>query len=220
VGELFEANLQIEAVEGDLRVSLQSSLELSEMLTALQWQLQGTGYEEEIYPLSERAQSLAIHLRASAKKFEQDERNMAKLIGSTQEELRKIRLAPVSTIFVTIRRQVREVSKVTGRKVDLYLGGGEYAVDRKVLEAIEDPLVHSLRNAIDHGIEPPEERRATGKPETGRVSVVARHTGDAVEITIADDGRGINPDKVRQALIEKKRLTQEQANLGSRPTRM
>ncbi|MCU0661625.1 MAG: Hpt domain-containing protein [Myxococcota bacterium] len=211
VGELFEANLQIEAVEGDLRLSLQSSMELAEMLGALQWQLQGTGYEEELYPLSERAQSLSIHLRTSAKKFEQDERNLAKLIGSAQEELRKIRLAPVSTIFVTIRRQVREVAKVTGRKVELYLGGGEYAVDRKVLEAIEDPMVHSLRNAIDHGIEPPEERRAAGKPEVGRVSVVARHTGDAVELTIADDGRGIDPEKVREALIDRKRLTTEQA---------
>ena len=132
------------------------------------------------------------------------------MVHGTQEELRKIRMAPISNVYVTIKRHLREVSKSTGKQLDLYLEGGEYTVDRKILEAIKDPIIHILRNAVDHGIEDKRARAESGKSDVGHVSVIARHTGDAVVMTIGDDGKGIDPEIIRESLMRSGRMTQEQ----------
>ncbi|MDJ0762268.1 MAG: Hpt domain-containing protein [Myxococcota bacterium] len=210
VSELFEANMQLESLVHELNGFCNVANELSSAFGTLMREFEGTEYETELHGTIEKARNLNIQLRMTTTRFERDERQISKLIQSSQEELRKIRMAPVSSLFVMIRRQVREASKVTGKKLELFLGGGEYAVDRKVLDAIEEPLVHILRNAASHGIESADQRKEAQKSETARISVVARHTGDAVEITVADDGRGIDPESIRKSLREKRGLTADQ----------
>jgi len=156
------------------------------------------------------AQRLAARFKGMSRDFEKSERQLSKLLRGAQQELREIRLAPISTLFVVIRQQVREVCRSISKQVDLSLEGGEHAVDRRILEKIESPIVHLLRNAIDHGIEKAEERARAGKPAHGKLDVTTRHTGDAVEIVIADDGRGIDTASIRAALIRKKSMSEEQ----------
>ncbi|MCP4680513.1 MAG: hybrid sensor histidine kinase/response regulator [Deltaproteobacteria bacterium] len=211
VAELFEANLQIESMVPALTRFSVVATDISARLNTLLKEFEDTAYETELYPAAEKARNLSIQLGSTLKQFGQDEYQLSKLIGGVQEELRKIRLAPVSTIFIMIRRQVREISKTTGKQLELFLDGGEYAIDRKVLDAIEEPLVHILRNTASHGIETPEEREMAGKDPTGKIRLAARHTGDAVEITVTDDGRGIDPDVIRMALVKKRLASESQA---------
>jgi two-component system chemotaxis sensor kinase CheA len=210
-GELFETSIQIESIGHDMRLNAREATQMTELLTSLQLRLEGSPVEGELMEVLDHARNLLVMLRASTKKFEQEERTLAKLIQRTQESVGEIRMAPVSTIFVSIRSQTREAAKLTGKLVDLVFDGGEYAVDRSVLDAVEDPIGHILRNAIDHGIETPGERRSAGKRDAGQITVSARHTGDAVELSISDDGRGIDADSIRAVLVEQKKLSAEQA---------
>ena len=207
VGELFEAHLHLMSVTADLN-RLESGaagvLRLVQRWMASRPTGKAAMSTREPELILDAVKALRAHIVLATKRFVRDEREFAKLIQNSQDALQKIRLAPISTIFVMIRRQVREICRVTNKRVELFLDGGEYAVDRKVLEAIEDPLIHLIRNAVDHGIEDAEQRRKSGKPERGKISVVARHVGDAVELQVGDDGRGIDPEKIRATLRRKK----------------
>jgi two-component system chemotaxis sensor kinase CheA len=208
--ELFEVNLQLESLTPELYRFGVMAQEITEMLGELESDLDGTNHRGELHSVIEKVSNLTTQLKVVSKQFERDERLVSKLILSSQEDLRKIRMAPVSSIFTTVRRQVRGISRTTGKPLDLELNGGEYMVDRKVLEAIEEPLIHILRNAASHGIEEPDIRKQRKKSEAGRIGVTARHMGDAVEITIADDGGGIDPEMIRDALLKKKTMWKEQ----------
>lgn len=200
IGELFEAHLHLMSVTSDLNrldgIAEDMTKAVGEYINIRDNELSGES-------IVERVKGLRTQITALAKRFSRDEREFSKLIQNSQEALQKIRLAPVSTIFVMIRRQVREICRLTGKRVELFLDGGEYAVDRKVLEAIEDPLIHIIRNAVDHGIEEGSERKKAGKNDRGKISVVARHIGDAVELIVSDDGRGIDPEKVKATIVRK-----------------
>ena len=218
IGELFEAHLHLVSLSSDLRRLDTASEEVTKLMT--DWLTEGAvggPATDENGPeiILERMKGLKTQIAAIAKRFSRDEREFSKLIQNSQEGLQKIRLAPVSTIFVMIRRQVREMCRLTGKRVELFLDGGEYAVDRKVLEAIEDPLIHIIRNAVDHGIEEVEDRLRAGKSDRGKISVVARHIGDAVELIISDDGQGIDPEKVKKTILHKGLLKEKEiANLS------
>ncbi len=211
VGELFESGIQLQSIGHEIDKVEAASARMVSEFAEMRAKLEKLGLGDEAAELIEQSHNLQFQLRGLAKKYRGEERILSKLVQRSQEGLRKIRLAPVSTIFVALRAQAREISRSVGKKVELSLSGGEYAVDRKVLEAVEEPIAHILRNAVDHGLEPSEKRRAAGKSETGRLSVAASHTGDSVELTISDDGRGIDPEGIRRALVEKRGLPEEQA---------
>jgi two-component system chemotaxis sensor kinase CheA len=211
VGELFEADIQLESFGHELAETAADANRFTETVAALQQRLDNLGFFEESIELAEQARGLHIRLRGIGKRFWQQQRALAKLVHRTQEDLRKIRLAPISSAYVTIRTQVREIARATGKQVALRLSGGEYAVDRKVLEAVEEPLIHLLRNAVDHGLEAPEERVRAGKDAAGILSIAARHTGEAVEIAVTDDGRGVDQEAVRRSLVAKGLYSAERA---------
>ncbi|HKK02084.1 MAG TPA: chemotaxis protein CheA, partial [Desulfuromonadales bacterium] len=121
---------------------------------------------------------------------------MSKLVRELQEMAMIIRMIPVSGLFRRMIRLVHDLSVKSGKKVELKLSGEETEVDKTVIETITDPLVHLLRNSLDHGLEPPDERLAAGKPEKGVVRLSARHEEGEVWITLEDDGRGLNRDKI------------------------
>ncbi|MBW2277545.1 MAG: response regulator, partial [Deltaproteobacteria bacterium] len=212
VGELFETGLQLESIGHDLRSVATSANQVVEDIAVLVPLLDGNDIEARFIQLSEKMRNLQIQLRGTSKQYDQEEYLLTKLIQRAQSELREIRLAPISTLFVSIRSQVREIAKLTGKRVEVRLSGGEYAVDRKVLDAIADPLIHILRNAVDHGIEDAHVRKSAGKKQVGLLTITARHTGDAVELTISDDGRGIDPENIRRSLIDSKQLTTGKAS--------
>ncbi|MDG4812179.1 chemotaxis protein CheA [Hydrogenovibrio sp. 3SP14C1] len=120
-----------------------------------------------------------------------------------QESVMNIRMLPVSFAFNRMPRIVHDVSKKLGKSINLVMEGENTELDKTMLEALTDPLVHIVRNSIDHGVESPEVRMEAGKPETGTVKMAAFHQGGNILIQITDDGAGINADKVREKAIEK-----------------
>jgi len=127
------------------------------------------------------------------------ERNLRQL----QEDVMRIRMLPVGFIFSRLPRMVRDVAEQLGKKVDLQIGGEGTELDKSVIERISDPILHMVRNSLDHGIESPAERRAAGKPETGQIRLAAHQRGGNVIIEIEDDGRGLALDRIRTRAIER-----------------
>ncbi|HEY6725581.1 MAG TPA: response regulator, partial [Polyangiaceae bacterium] len=134
---------------------------------------------------------------------------MARVVDDLTLEIHKIRTVALSTIAPQWRRVVREAAETLGKKVRLTLDVGDTAVDKRVLEHIRDPIVHVLRNAVDHGVEPWQERHLLGKPDAGSVSIVARMSGGGVAIEIRDDGKGSIADEVAKAAVERGIVSKE-----------
>ncbi len=123
-----------------------------------------------------------------------------------------IRMLPISTIFNKYPRAVRDLAKEFEKKVNLVIKGETTELDKKVLEEINDPLIHLVRNSVDHGIEKPEERKRVGKKEVGQLILSASHEGDHILIEISDDGRGIDPEKIKQTAIKKGYINEDEAS--------
>jgi two-component system chemotaxis sensor kinase CheA len=124
----------------------------------------------------------------------------SQVTSDLQESVIKARMQPIGQAWAKLPRMVRDLARDLGKKIDLKLEGGETALDRQVLELVKDPFTHLMRNAADHGIETPAQRRHAGKSETGMVTLSARQEGSAIVITLTDDGRGIDPEGVRAAI--------------------
>ncbi len=122
------------------------------------------------------------------------------------------RMQPVSRVFTRFPKLARDVARQLKKQVDLVVEGAETELDRNLVEALADPLVHLVRNAIDHGIEMPDARRVAGKPEMGRVRLAAQQEGDHVSIEVSDDGAGIDPDVIRRSAIRKGVIDAESAS--------
>ncbi|MHA7834548.1 MAG: chemotaxis protein CheA [Algiphilus sp.] len=131
--------------------------------------------------------------------------------GALQRSVMAVRMQPVGRLFSRIPRQVRELARSLGKKVEVELEGESAELDKHMLDALSDPLVHLVRNSLDHGIETPAERQAAGKPEAGTLTVSARQAGDHIEIDLIDDGKGIDPEVVKKVAIARGVITPDAA---------
>ena len=125
---------------------------------------------------------------------------LSQVTSDLQESVMKTRMQPIGQAWTKLPRMVRDLARDLGKRIELKLEGGETELDRQVLELVKDPFTHLIRNAADHGIETPTERRRAGKSETGLVTLSARQEGGAIVIALADDGRGIDPARIRAAV--------------------
>jgi two-component system chemotaxis sensor kinase CheA/two-component system sensor histidine kinase and response regulator WspE len=121
------------------------------------------------------------------------------------------RLVPLASLLAGFPRAARDLAKEQGKEVECVVKGGDTGVDKAILLSLNDPMVHLLRNAVDHGLEPPEEREKAGKPRLGRLTISARTDGDLLAVTVEDDGRGIDPRRIRAAAVHKGLLGEAQA---------
>ncbi|MFD2116809.1 chemotaxis protein CheW [Paenibacillus yanchengensis] len=137
--------------------------------------------------------------------------HMARVSTDLQNIVLKLRMVPVETVFSRFPRMVRDLARNLNKKIELVITGAETELDRTVIDEIGDPLVHLLRNSIDHGIESIEERLAAGKPEVGTIELRAFHSGNHVFIEVEEDGRGINTEKVKQTAIKRNIITVDEA---------
>ena len=137
---------------------------------------------------------------------------MDRVTGDLQNIVMKVRMVPVSAVFNRFPRMVRDVSKELGKEINLTIEGEETELDRTVIDEIGDPIMHLLRNSLDHGVESPDAREAKGKPRVGEVGLIARHEGNNVVIMITDDGAGIDASKIRRKAVEKGMITQDEAD--------
>ena len=128
---------------------------------------------------------------------------MEKTLSQLQKNVMKIRMLPISQVFRKFPRVVRDLSLEKGKQVELLMLGEKTELDKSILDVIGEPLIHLIRNAVDHGIEPPDERERAGKPRTGTVSLRAYHEGNQVMIDVKDDGAGLEPQRLRKKAIER-----------------
>lgn len=136
---------------------------------------------------------------------------MSRISDDLQDTLMKVRMLPVSSVFSRFPRLVRDLSRKVNKEVELIFEGEETELDKSIIEAINDPLMHLIRNSVDHGIEDAETRLALGKSAGGRVTLRAYHKGNSVVIEIEDDGKGIDPEKMREVAINKGIISPEEA---------
>ncbi|NJD76801.1 MAG: chemotaxis protein CheA [Candidatus Methanoperedens sp.] len=137
--------------------------------------------------------------------------SLNRLTNDLQEEIMASRMVPIDQIFNRFPRMVRDLAKKEGKEIELILEGGDIELDRTVLDEVGDPLVHILRNCVDHGIESPQEREKAGKNPKGRVVLTARREKNYVAIEAVDDGKGMDPRKFREAAVKKGLMTAEEA---------
>ena len=137
--------------------------------------------------------------------------HIEKIVDELNEGMMGVRMLPIGTLFSKFPRLVRDVARATGKAVDLVTSGEDTEIDRSVIEKIKDPLVHMLRNAVDHGIESAKEREAAGKPSPATVHLSAHHEQGNIILTLKDDGKGIDPQVMRTKAVEKGIITADVA---------
>jgi two-component system chemotaxis sensor kinase CheA len=156
--------------------------------------------------------SLEAQARGMLDRLVRDQRAIARTIDGLQEEMRRIRMMPASTILDLFPRMVRDLARDQGKEVEWVAQGTDLEVDRKVLEGVKEPLIHLVRNAVDHGIEAPPARAHAGKAPRGRVAVTfSSLEGGRIEICVEDDGSGLDPAQVREAAVRLRLLSPQDA---------
>lgn len=134
------------------------------------------------------------------------------LVSDLQNAVMKTRMQPVGRLFQKYPRIARDLARSLGKDVELVLVGEETEIDKTMIEDLSDPIIHLIRNAVDHGVESTEDRRAAGKPEKSQVRLEARQEGDHIVLLVSDDGRGMNAERLRAKALEKGIITDEEAN--------
>ena len=154
---------------------------------------------------------IQINKKYQIKELENILKEFDRLILDIQDEVMEERMIPIGNIFNRYPRMVRDLAKKQGKKINLIIEGDEIEFDRTILDEIGDPLVHLLRNAVDHGVESPQDRLIANKEEIGIVKLVARREKNNALVEVSDNGAGINPQKVMKAMIKKGILTEDEA---------
>ena len=141
--------------------------------------------------------------------FYENQIDLGIVTGGLEESVKNIRMLPLSTIFETMPKMVRDLSRKLSKKVDLKMEGETIELDKRILEGLKDPMVHLITNCIDHGIEQPDERRKAGKNEDGIINITAAAVGGYIEIAVEDDGRGISVDKIKERALKNGLVTED-----------
>lgn len=136
---------------------------------------------------------------------------MDRVTTDLQTVVMKVRMVPIGQVFNRFPRMIRDLAKELNKEINLTIEGEETELDRTVIDEIGDPIMHLLRNSLDHGVEHPDDREAKGKPRTGEVGLIARHEGNNVVIMVTDDGKGIDADIIRRKAVEKGIISAEEA---------
>ena len=162
-----------------------------------------------------RARIERLVQEARLRQFDETLSQLGRISGDIQELVTKLRMVPVSFTFDRFPRLIRDLCKTLNKNVELVLEGEDTELDRTVIDEIGDPMVHLIRNSMDHGIEHPDERKALGKPEKGILKIAAYQEGSGVVIEVSDDGAGIDPERVKQKAIERGILSEDRAAIMS-----
>jgi chemosensory pili system protein ChpA (sensor histidine kinase/response regulator) len=204
---LHRATAQLEPIESPPGAILSSPLHVPHSALGFD-ELEFDRYSEvhllgrELGETAADIDAVALAMAHLGGELESDLERQAQLASEIQDRLTRVRLVPLSTLESRLRRTVRSAADAAGKCVELVLEGETTELDKSVLQQLADPLLHLLRNATDHGIEPPEERLRLGKPEQGRICVRAGHDGGQIVLEISDDGAGIDSERVRTRAIE------------------
>jgi len=160
-----------------------------------------------------RLEQISMDLRNS--ELQETVERMSRVSSDLQNIILTMRMVPIDTVFNRFPRMIRQLARELDKEVEVEIIGAETELDRTVIDEIGDPLVHLIRNAVDHGIEPPEERLKKGKPRKGKITLEAYHSGNHVFVEIIDDGAGINRDAIKNLAIERGLITPQEGDVMS-----
>jgi two-component system chemotaxis sensor kinase CheA len=225
VGELLATRIGAEHRMAEVRVLFDSMLDIDESwrktrpARTLELALEGDEgaladartLVEFLERSDEKLRDVRNGLGELRRKFEADGRRMAQVTTDLQDDVRRTRMLPVSTIFDTFPRMVRDLTRELSKELKLTIEGGETEVDKQVLEQLRSPLTHMVRNCVDHGMEDPDAREAAGKKREGQVVLSAVQRAADLVIEVVDDGAGIDVEKVKAKAVEKGIVTAENA---------
>ncbi|MDO8262351.1 MAG: hybrid sensor histidine kinase/response regulator [Gallionella sp.] len=158
---------------------------------------------EALHAEGEALAQFGNRLKEARDAFYEDGARLETTVNTLEERVHAVRLLPLSTVFALFPRMVRDLAKQQDKEVELVIEGGEISVDKRILEEMKDPLMHLLRNALDHGIEPPAERERQGKPRGGTVRLRAVRESNGVLLEVRDDGRGLDLEAIRQVALKR-----------------
>ncbi len=170
-----------------------------------------TGTDAFLSPMPESRKTTVRILKKLREHLNEATTDLGRLANQFQESAMRVRMIPISQVVSRFPRMVRDLSRQSGKEVALDIQGADTELDKSVMDMIADPLIHLLRNAIDHGIESPDERKAQGKEPQGHILLSASHQGNQVLITIQDDGRGVDAEQIRQKAIQRHLVTADDA---------
>ena len=206
----------------DMREFLRDIAELSRQLPQLnddlfssQARIGDSGWSEAAVAtrtrdISDTARSLMANVERLLRELRDESFRSRNQLETLEISVRELRLLPVGTLFRRYPRAIRDLAKEQGKEINVRIHGENVELDKRILDQISEPLLHLIRNAVDHGIEEPGLRVENGKPPEATLRLAARHIGALVEIEVADDGRGIDPDAVRRAAVERGVLSIEE----------
>lgn len=161
---------------------------------------------------SDRIHDLIYKLSKLHRKIQDDDSKMSQTIMEIENMVKNIRVLPMSIVFQALPRMVRDISKQSGKEVELFIMGSNVTADKKIIEEIKSPLIHILRNSIDHGIEMPDVREKNLKSRVGKIYISARHINNKLVIEIQDDGCGVNIEKIKEKVLKQGLLTVDEIN--------
>ena len=164
---------------------------------------------------NKKVQETVLNISSLHRMIQEDDAKMNLIVDSVEHIVKNIRVLPLATVFHLFGRMVRDIAQEKGKNIELEIRGSETSTDKKIIEEIKAPLIHIIRNAIDHGIETPQERVKLGKKPVGKIILSARQANHKVVIEIRDDGRGINLAKIKEKALQEGYLTQVEINLMS-----
>jgi two-component system, chemotaxis family, sensor kinase CheA len=174
----------------------------------LRKRLGGAESPEELVDELERTERV---LRDTFRDFDAGLGGLALAVGQLRDTVMKLRMVPIARLFTKYQRTVRELSHQLGKQVEVELRGAETELDKVLVERLEDPMLHLVRNAVDHGIESPERRRDAGKPPVGKLTLEAGQRGGQIVVRVADDGGGLDAGRLRRKALEKGLIDEQQA---------
>jgi chemotaxis protein histidine kinase CheA len=219
ISEVVISRIKTDGRTSDLRTLHDKANDAWQEWTRLRGMLDALGLDEDgredvvesVGHLDATMLGLRRELIDFVKGYTEDASRASTVVSDLQSEGMRLRMLPVSTVFNGFPRAVRDLAREFDKEVELTLEGESTELDKKVLEEINDPLVHIMRNAVDHGIEAPDVREEAGKPRKGHIRLAARQEGDNIVIEIEDDGAGIDPDAVRAAAVRKGYISEAEA---------
>lgn len=206
----FKSEASIQAIRASELLAMAEGLR-SELSSAVRSGAPA-GLQELLGKVEKRAHSLEAAARSLSKSARQHSRGLGRMIDSLLEDTKKTMLLPFSRVLEAFPMLVRDISRKKGKEAELVLKGESLEIDRRILEEIKDPLIHLVRNCVDHGIERPSEREAAGKPRKGLITISVAHAdGNTAEIKVADDGCGIDAERVKAAAVKNNVIKPEAA---------
>jgi len=203
IGEILVTRIKFDERLAEIRVIERQIEQFQLAWTAVRRRLGRGGDGWAVREVGDRVARLQEDIRHLATGFNEDTLRMSLVSGELQDSINRVRMLPLSALFNLFPRLLRDIARQEGKEVELLIEGGQAQLDKKIIEELKDPLTHLLRNALDHGIEKPEERQRAGKRPAGHLKLSAVQKASSVVIDIEDDGAGIDLDRVRALALRR-----------------